>query len=437
MGLQIRYEQGAPCAEGEILLATTPFETLQAPLRIARARFYTLGHNRLKFFEPRAFFALSPLEVSGCETADQLEDALRRAWAARIKETRRAANWVDGIGAKVQLTEQGTQLLLPLTGVDGPPAQVLSPTEIQLPSSGPLAEVSPNAPEQRRHRPSPSLEHSSDLEIELYDAMSRLGKRISVAARAPIRRHPDPPSVASLARRILVLDPDRANLTAAETLLLTKGYKVDTFLDPERALGAFGSRSYEIVLTAASMPRVDGLEFASQLRGLPGVEHLPVVLMDQRFNARQQHEAAELGVGPFLTKPLSWAQLGSALVQTLEHPITRRFGRFSTHLQVETELATRKTAELTEEIGRGGFLLHTKRELFPDAIEQYRIRLPRPLKPVRVEGQVVSRLTVTGGPNVLAGIRILCFREGRESDWIQLVGQLQREAPPRQGRQTI
>ena len=127
-------------------------------------------------------------------------------------------------------------------------------------------------------------------------------------------------------------------------------------------------------------------------------------------------------------KSLPWPKISLKLLEMLERPTVRRFQRVPTHLQVDTESDDRTVPELTEEIARGGFRLRSKRELFPDIVERYQIKLPEPLTPISVEGQIVSRLTVPGDASILAGVRILSFLDGEEADWIQLTETLLREA---------
>jgi CheY-like chemotaxis protein len=421
MGLQVAHDPEKPSAEGEMPLSTAPFETLKDPVRVDCARFYTLGYKGLKFYRPHAFFSLPSVDVSHCESRSDVESLLRQTWTAHVKELRRAREWLEQLGAKPELASKATQLLLPLSGVEGPAARVLSPSEIQLPSSGPLAEISLEAPSDRRHRPSPGLQHSSDLEMEVCAAMSNCDRRTRSrrhGATGPGESSSDPHP----APRILVLDPNPAALAATEALLGIHGYTLNTFQSPERALGAFNFHSYELVLVASSMPRLDGLEFVSMVRRLPGMQNLPAALINARVSTHQKTQAMSLGVAACFDKPLSWAEVGPTLVDALEHPRTRRFQRVPARLQVETALEKRSTMpELAEEIGRRGFRLRTTRELFPDVTEHYRITLPEPLEPIRVEGKIVSRLTIPGDASILAGVHILSFLEGNESDWIQLI----------------
>ncbi len=428
MGLDLGPDSQRSSAQGELPLSTTPFETLEGSFRSERARFYTLGHNRLKFFQPSPFFHVPAVDVSRCKTVSQIESALRRSWALRLRQLRSAHEWLQGLGSRVQVAGKGTQLLLRLTGVEGPPARVQSRTSIHLPSSGPLAEVSLNAPGERSHRPSPHLEHSTDLEIELGEAMQHLARRCKVTRRYSTPQAPAPPVRQRLVRRVLIVDRDRKVLSAAESLLGSRGFELDTFQTPERALAAFRSRSYDLVLAAARMPRGDGLEFTALVRELPGVENLPIVLIDERFSELQKREAIAAGAVGYFRKPLSWAEIGARMSELLECTNLRRFERLAARIPVHPGAEEGTAVEITDQVARGGFGLVANRELAPDSIQRYRIMLPGTSTAVTVEGQVVYLDAVPGEAHPHAGIRVLRFLDDHEPDWIRFIEELVRQA---------
>ena len=128
MGLDLGPDSQQSSAQGELPLSTTPFETLNGSFRSESARFYTLGHKRLKFFQPSPFFHIPAVDVSRCESVSQVESALRRSWALRLRQLQSAREWLQGLGADVQLAAKGTQLLLRPKGVEGPAPRVQSCT---------------------------------------------------------------------------------------------------------------------------------------------------------------------------------------------------------------------------------------------------------------------------------------------------------------------
>ena len=123
---------------------------------IERARFYTLGHNRLKFFRPPVFFDLPAVDVTRCESAHDIEAALRRTWAAALRDLAEALAWLQRLRAPTELVGGGARLRF----VDDTAGaiEVRSPRELLMPSSGELSERSLTNPSERRFRPLASLE---------------------------------------------------------------------------------------------------------------------------------------------------------------------------------------------------------------------------------------------------------------------------------------
>ena len=426
MGLDLgpETESQGPSANGELPLSATPFDTLGGSFRAQKALFYTLGHSRLKFFQPSPFFYVPALDVSRCESAEQIEAGLRRGWALRLRQLEAAQSWLLELGADVQVAGHGTQLLLPLKGVEGPPARVLSRASIQLPSSGPLVNASLNAPCERSHRPRSDLKRSAELDSELQGAMQQLARRCSSSRQASSHVAPTGSRGQGLVQRVLLVDRDREFLRTTASLLASHGFEIDCFQTPERALGAFRTRSYDLVLAAARMPRGDGLEFTSHVRELPGVENLPIVLLDERFSERQKRAAITAGAAGYFRKPLSWAEIGSRITELLDHTNLRRYERLEAQLTVHNEHGSGPVVHLTHKVARGGFELRANHKLAPNSIERYRIVLPDSPVAVNVEGKVVYTKSVEGDPGLQAGVQVLRFLDDHEPDWIRLIEKL-------------
>ena len=424
MGVRIERSDVQGGAIGWFALSALPFETLEGPLQTDRAHFYTLGHNRLKLSSPTPFFDLAPLDVSRCETGADLESALRRAWAAHVRELQETRAWLQKLGAETRLSQAGTRLSIELTGVSGPPALVRSRTEVQLPSTGELRERSPRSATARVYRPPAGLEHAAELELAISAALDDLALRSAPVRRtaAPSRTATDPG--AERTRRVLALAPDAAGLAAMETALRTGSVAVDGFREARQALRAFRSQTYDLVLADVRIPRMDGLEFTARLRETAGIEKLPIVLVDGRANRDMKEAARAAGASAYLEKPTDWSRLGSGLIDLLEHGSQRRFVRYRARLPVAVEAAAGPATETTQQVARGGLVLHSRRSIYPGQVERYRVSLPRPLPSVYVEAMVASRSQLPGGSTSLLGVRLLQFLDDSEPYWIRLIEEL-------------
>jgi DNA-binding response OmpR family regulator len=426
MGLELEHcAAGETSISGHLPLTAVPFETLDEPLRAPLARFYTLGHSRLKFFEPRPFFRLPPIDVARCETREEIEAALRREWAAHRRRLEQARAWLADLGAAPGTSERGTRLELPLSGIQGVAAEVLSQQAFLLPSGGSLRDVRVLEPADRRHRPLRDLEHAVELELGISQAMDRLRER-GASARLPRRSRASEPEQRmgrSIPPALLVL-ADPAELVLAESELRQRGLRVEAMQDPRRAMEALQTRSFSAALIDARLSRTDGVELGVRLGEAEGMEALPVLILDDRATERVREAARAAGAAGYVIRPIAWSQMAETLLNLVDHWSKRRFKRFESRLGLVVESDPSAPAEVAQEVSRGGMRLCSRREVAPGSLERYRIRLPPPHEPVLVEGEVVWRQAEPGSALVQAGIRFFQFLEGSESRWIELMASL-------------
>jgi CheY-like chemotaxis protein len=424
LGIEVAWRPGATAALGRLRLSDRPFPTLDGEERIPEARFYTLGAHRLKLYAPDAFFDLGALDIAGCESAPDLEDALRRSWAARVHELAKTREWAEALGATPRSVRRGTRLWLPLSGMPGAGALLRSRREILLPSEGPLEDRSPRTPAGRRMRPLSSFDCSSDLELAIGAALERASAEVLESREAP--HNPFPEGRREAARRELELAPpvrERALLVAGsksalaslERVLSACRFEVEASRDPQGALAALERASYDLVVSTVQLPRADGLELAARARAQAGVAELPIVLVDERPNPALAEAARRAGASRYLCLPLD----AETLARTLKAMgARRRWVRYAVRMRV---LAPLGDGELSDSLSRGGMCLLTPRELGTGERERYRLELPRPLGTIDVEGMVTSRLPMVGTALLRAGIRFVRFAHDAEPRWIRLI----------------
>lgn len=67
-------------------------------------------------------------------------------------------------------------------------------------------------------------------------------------------------------RRILLVEDDNDTGYVFDMMLRMKGYVVDTFTDPIKALSAFKPRYYDLIILDYRMESINGLEFIQNVR---------------------------------------------------------------------------------------------------------------------------------------------------------------------------
>ncbi len=105
---------------------------------------------------------------------------------------------------------------------------------------------------------------------------------------------------------IYIIDDNETNLDLFETVVLKTDGTLEPvcFTDPVEALHACGQRMPDAVVVDYMMPGLNGHEFVSRFRALPGAEAVPVVMITAEIERQVRRTALDLGVSDFLTKPI-------------------------------------------------------------------------------------------------------------------------------------
>lgn len=105
---------------------------------------------------------------------------------------------------------------------------------------------------------------------------------------------------------ILVVDDDPAIRQTLENELHAGGYTAISASDGAEGLRAFESHAPDLILTDLAMPRSDGFELISAVRGKG---RTPVIVLSVRGDDADKIRALDLGADDFVTKPFSVAEL--------------------------------------------------------------------------------------------------------------------------------
>jgi EAL domain-containing protein (putative c-di-GMP-specific phosphodiesterase class I) len=122
-----------------------------------------------------------------------------------------------------------------------------------------------------------------------------------------------PPSSGTRPARVLLVDDDPLVVSTFRRLLEVSGLVVDVAGNGVEALGLFGERRYDAVLSDVSMPELDGLELLRELRGRD--PDVPVILMTGGPTMRTAIRALEYGALEYLVKPIEVDDLVRAVTR--------------------------------------------------------------------------------------------------------------------------
>jgi CheY-like chemotaxis protein len=130
-------------------------------------------------------------------------------------------------------------------------------------------------------------------------------------------------AAASLVRtpHVLIVDDEEPMRSLVACYVEQIGYNATTVTGPEEALLMTDKLTFDVILTDALMPKMDGRELCRRLKEMHG-DDLKVILMTSLYTARHfQTEAKQFfKVDEYLTKPLRYGELRDALQRVAPLP---------------------------------------------------------------------------------------------------------------------
>lgn len=118
--------------------------------------------------------------------------------------------------------------------------------------------------------------------------------------------------------RVLLVEDDRSLRRYLEVVLSRKGYDVTVAVDGLEAMRASLTVAFDLVVTDAIMPNLNGYELVRFLRSTPQLAHMPIVLLSA---LEIQDDASEVHrPDVYLSKPVSPETLLKCLESLLQRP---------------------------------------------------------------------------------------------------------------------
>jgi phosphoserine phosphatase RsbU/P len=128
-----------------------------------------------------------------------------------------------------------------------------------------------------------------------------------------------PPQKATPAPRILVVDDNDDNRYTLTLYLDLEGYtNVEVAQDGEEAIATLKKNAFDLVLLDVMMPRVDGYQVLSWMKGESRLRDLPVIMISALNEMSSVVRCIELGALDYLMKPFNPVLLKARISSSLD-----------------------------------------------------------------------------------------------------------------------
>jgi PAS domain S-box-containing protein len=161
--------------------------------------------------------------------------------------------------------------------------------------------------------------------------------------------------------RVLIVDDERQNRQLLEVMLAAEGFLLTSAASGEEALALVEQERPDLILLDIMMPGMDGYEVTRRIKGNPGTESIPIIMITAIDDRRAMLLGLTAGAEDFLTKPVDRAELKMRVRNLLR---LKAFGdyhdKYSKRLEseaglcaadlVESEARFRQLAESIDEV---------------------------------------------------------------------------------------
>jgi two-component system chemotaxis response regulator CheY len=301
-----------------------------------------------------------------------------------------------------------------------------------LPGQGHLSGIALQRAEDRRLSLDRSCSSNVDLEISISNRLEEL-KSLDARLTEQRRRYAMSEStveVASFVRdrkhRLLVVGSRLSHDRSCIESLRVRGYRVEAVQSESEALRVFEAHSPELVIADMNLGRSEGIELILALRRVPGLEEIPVVLVDDRRRPERREVAQRLGATGYLVHPVEVNRISKRLDTLVNEPRRRRFTRYAQRLSVR--IANSGTPCLATILGRGGMFLSTEQDLPTHSLQRCEVSLPQLAHTLQVHTEVLYRSHQSGNVRRGVGVRFHTFYDSHEPLLIDYLSSLEQVA---------
>ena len=110
-------------------------------------------------------------------------------------------------------------------------------------------------------------------------------------------------------RKVMIVDDSLSVRRTLSELISDAGYQVVIARDGLEAVELLVKERPVAVLADLEMPRMNGLELTSHIRGTPKLAEIPIIMITSRSQRKHRDEASRVGVTAYINKPYTEDEL--------------------------------------------------------------------------------------------------------------------------------
>src|ERR1051326_3951906 len=107
-----------------------------------------------------------------------------------------------------------------------------------------------------------------------------------------------------MARKKILLVDDTETILLMEKMILSRSYDLVTAKNGEDAITRAIAEQPDLILMDVVMPKMDGLEACKQIKEIPGIGSIPIIMVTTRGEAKNVETAFANGCTDYVNKSL-------------------------------------------------------------------------------------------------------------------------------------
>lgn len=118
-------------------------------------------------------------------------------------------------------------------------------------------------------------------------------------------------------KTILTVDDSPSIRQMLAYVLNNNGYRVIEAGDGEEGLSLAKANQADLILTDQNMPKMDGIAFIKAVRGLPGYDRIPIMMLTTESSPVLKQQGRDAGATGWMVKPFDPEKLLEMLNKVL------------------------------------------------------------------------------------------------------------------------